>query len=109
MEVIGSEVLFAELDDISDKDKRNKIKLLVTKAASNIIELDEKVKNIAIELENTCKMHGVDSLHLGSAISAGVDFFITTDDEILRKRKCIKHKFKIDVINPINFVRTLYG
>ena len=41
-----------------------------------------------------------DALHLACAMDARVDFFITTDDEIL------KHKTnKLEIIDPVQFVR----
>ncbi|MFH1774820.1 MAG: PIN domain-containing protein [Methanobacteriota archaeon] len=109
IEVVGSEVLFSELEDISDENLREKIKLLVTKATSNVVRLDDEVKEIAIRLEEKCKCLGTDALHIATAVIGHVDFFITTDYELLKKKTCIKQKFNIDVINPVNFVRNLYG
>lgn len=108
IEVVGSDVLFAELEDVAYGDKRRKIRLLVSKAISSTVCLDEKIRELAMEIESKCKTHGVDSLHVVSAIMGGAEFFVTTDDRLLKKRDCIKQKLKIDVINPINFLRSLY-
>ncbi|MFH1774515.1 MAG: PIN domain-containing protein [Methanobacteriota archaeon] len=109
IEVVSSEVLFAELEDISDENLREKVKLLVTKAVSYVVKLDNEIREVAIELEKKCKCFGTDALHIAAAISGRADFFVTTDYELLKKRECIKQKFNIDVINPVNFVRNLYG
>ncbi len=109
IEIVSSEVLFAELEDISDENLKEKIKLLVTKAASNIVRLDDELREVAIKLEDKCKCLGTDALHIAAAISWHADFFVTTDYELLKKKACIKQKFNIDVINPVNFVRNLYG
>jgi predicted nucleic acid-binding protein len=42
-----------------------------------------------------------DSLHLSCAISAGVDYFITVDDLLLRYKNS-----KIKIIDPIMFIKT---
>jgi predicted nucleic acid-binding protein len=109
VEIIGSDVLFAELEDISDEGKRERIRLLASRAISWSVRLDEGVKGIALELEKSCKSYGADSLHIASALKGEADFFITTDYELMKKKKCIKQKFDIDVKNPIDFVRNLYG
>ncbi len=108
IEVVGSDVLFAELEDIADGDKSRKVRLLVAKAISSAVKLDETVKDLALEIEDVCRSRGADSLHIASAIIGGVEFLVTTDDGLLKKGGCIKQKFKIDVINPINFLRNLH-
>lgn len=109
LEVVASDVLFAELEDISDEAKRDKIKRLTLKAMSYSVQLDEKIKEVAQKIERACKTYGADSLHLASAMAGDVGHFITTDYEMLRKKRCIKQKIGIDVINPIDFMRKLHG
>lgn len=109
IEVVSSEVLFVELEDVSDENLREKIKLLVSKATSNVVRLDDKIREAAIEIEKKCKCFGIDALHIAAAISGHANFFVTTDYELLKKKACVKQKFNIDVINPVNFVRNLYG
>ncbi len=43
-----------------------------------------------------------DALHLASAIEAGCDYFITTDEGLIKKRNTIK---EIDIINPITYIQ----
>ena len=65
------------------------------------IEEDEKVINIAIRLHQ----HGIkkmDSLHIACAIIAEADYFLTTDDEILKKAI---HVQGIIVTEPISFIK----
>ena len=47
-------------------------------------------------------MKQVDASHTACAIYANADYFITTDNGILRQRKNIK---EIKIVNPINFVQ----
>ncbi len=45
----------------------------------------------------------MDALHLASAF-AHANYFITTDDEIIKKKGCIK---EIKIMNPVTFVEEL--
>jgi len=107
LEVVASDVLFAELEDISDESKRDRIKGLALKAMSRSVPLAEKIKEMAQEIERACKTYGVDSLHLASAVAGDAEHFITTDYELLGKKRCIKQKIGVDVINPMDFMRKL--
>jgi hypothetical protein len=44
----------------------------------------------------------MDVLHIACAITAAADYFLTTDDEILKKAKHIQG---IIVTNPIGFIK----
>lgn len=64
-------------------------------------EHDVEVRKLAKEIEST----GVkfkDSYHVAAAIFSGTDYFITTDDRVL-KYKCDK----ICIISPTEFIREL--
>jgi len=45
-----------------------------------------------------------DALHIACAIVSKCDFFLTTDDIILKK---MKNYNKIGILNPINFIQIL--
>jgi predicted nucleic acid-binding protein len=45
-----------------------------------------------------------DALHIACAIKANADYFITTDDIILKK---LKNFDEITVINPLRFIENL--
>ncbi|MEA1929137.1 MAG: PIN domain protein [Candidatus Auribacterota bacterium] len=65
------------------------------------IEEDSEIVGIATQISQ----HGIkkmDSLHLACAIKAKADYFLTTDDEIMKKAKLIKG---IRVIDPIGFIK----
>ena len=67
------------------------------RAEVNVVENDE-----IIQIANSIMKDGLktkDALHLACAIFAKCDFFITTDDRLL------KHKNKdIEILNPIYFI-----
>lgn len=66
-------------------------------AAVNITESDEiliianKIKQLGLKAK--------DALHLSSAISAGCDYFLTTDDRILKHSEN-----RITILNPVDFI-----
>lgn len=65
------------------------------------IEESEQVLNIASMLMK----HGIkklDSLHLACAIKAKTDYFLTTDDGIIKKAI---HIHDIQIVDPIGFIK----
>ena len=65
------------------------------------IEEDEKLVDIATRVNQ----HGIkkmDSLHIACAITAGADYFLTTDDEILKRAIHIQG---IRITDPIGFIK----
>jgi len=64
------------------------------------IEEDEKVMDIATRVNQ----HGIkkmDSLHIACAIAAEADYFLTTDDEILKRAIHIQD---MRITDPIGFI-----
>jgi hypothetical protein len=65
------------------------------------IEEDEKIIDIATQVSQ----HGIkkmDSLHIACAITAKADYFLTTDDEILKRAIHIQG---IRITDPIGFIK----
>lgn len=48
----------------------------------------------------------MDAAHIATAIDSNTDIFLTTDDEILKKRDSIS-KFGIIVKNPADYVKVM--
>jgi predicted nucleic acid-binding protein len=71
------------------------------KYAIQDIEESAKVLDIAAIL-NEKGLKKFDSLHIACAIEAGADFFLTTDDGILKKVKFIT---EIHITDPIGFIK----
>jgi len=71
--------------------------------SENDIEESEDVLNIA----SMIMKHGIkklDSLHLACAIKANTDYFLTTDDGVIKKAKHIKN---IQIVDPIGFIKEI--
>ena len=65
------------------------------------IEESAQILNIAIMI----MQHGIkniDSLHLACAIKANADYFLTTDDGVIKKATYIQN---IKIIDPIDFIK----
>ena len=65
------------------------------------IEEDEKVIDIATRV-NQHGIKKIDSLHIACAITAEADYFLTTDDEILKRAIHIQG---ILITDPIGFIK----
>lgn len=65
-----------------------------------IIE-DEELVKIAAKL-NQQGIKKIDSLHIACAIKANADFFLTTDDGVLKKTSIVKD---IKITDPIGFIK----
>ncbi len=100
--IIGSSALLYEnsLNPFHNRKERVASYLSV---ASKVIRLNDSIKKRALLLEDI-GIDPVDALHLSYAEFGGAEYFITCDDDIIKK--AVKHKaiFKIEVCNPLEFV-----
>ena len=65
------------------------------------IEEDEEIVKVAAMMN----LHGIkkiDSLHIACAIKAKAEYFLTTDDGVLKKARIIKD---IEITDPIGFIK----
>ncbi len=72
--------------------------------ATEYERVDEAIRDRAQEYEKN-GVSAIDALHIASAESANVDFFIACDDRLLKKRR----QFKVKSINPVDFVQQELG
>ncbi len=82
------------------RERRDLISRWRTSAKEDVEEGTE-----IIELADRIRLHGmkkVDSLHIASAIKANADYFLTTDDDILKKAALIH---EIIITDPIGFIK----
>jgi len=106
IEIIGSGIIMFEASMIDPADKRNAVLALVSRSVTRFIELSEGAEKLSKELVIKCGLGGMDAAHIASAIKGDADMFLTTDDEVLRKSKCIS-KFGISVNNPAIYVKVV--
>ena len=99
-ELVWSYILDYENSNNPFRERREQIIKWRTYSNEDIEE-SEKVLNTAVMLMK----HGIkkiDSLHLACAIKANSDYFLTTDDGIIKKAVQIQN---IQIIDPIGFIK----
>ena len=98
--IVGSHFLKFEISKINDIGKRLNVMALYTQAIDETVSIDSKIIDMAKEIVDKSSIHELDALHLASAITAGVEVFLTVDDKLIKA--CDKLKLDIKVINPVN-------
>lgn len=102
LELVWSYILDYENTANPFDERKNSIQLWKNHAIDDIVE-NIKIINKA----ETIKLKGIkskDALHIACAIFSKSDYFITTDDSILKK---LKDFDEINIIDPINFIRSI--
>jgi predicted nucleic acid-binding protein len=102
LEIVGSDIIDDELAEMPDLQRRDKVELLLT-IVSTQIALTTGIERRAVELQKR-GLTSLDALHLAAAESAHADYFLTTDDNLLRK--AIRHRadLKVKVENPAKWI-----
>ena len=98
--IVGSHFLKFEISKINDIGKRLSVLTLYNQAIDETINIDSKIIDMAKEIIAKSSIHELDALHLASAITAGVEVFLTVDDKLIKA--CDKLNLNIKVINPTN-------
>ena len=50
-------------------------------------------------------LRDMDAYHLACAVESGAEYFISVDDEILKKGREIESQYQIKICNPTEFLR----
>ena len=102
--LVWSYILEAENTANPFEERERTIKEWKQHAIMNIkanSEILNKAKNL-----NQKGFRSKDALHIACAISAGCNFFLTTDDKILNRNKIIE---EITITDPIGFIKEAYS
>jgi predicted nucleic acid-binding protein len=102
LEIIGSDIIDDELSQMPNHERREKVGLLLALALSHIL-LTPAIERRAMELAKW-NIAPLDALHLASAESAQADYFLTTDDDLLRKAGRRQSSLKVKVENPAKWL-----
>ncbi|MCD7884028.1 MAG: PIN domain-containing protein [Lachnospiraceae bacterium] len=106
-EIIGSEILDLEIDQIRDPEKRKNVEAL-HEVVDSCIQLNDKIDQRAAEIQNQSKIHTFDSFHIAFAEAAKADVMLTTDDKL--EKMASRLQLKVTVMNPLKFVmQYMYG
>jgi predicted nucleic acid-binding protein len=101
-EWVGSDILFYELEQITDVERRERT-LLLAKQCQQIIEMTGHILDRAEDLESS-GYDGYDALHLASAEQAQVDVFLTTDDQLQKLADRKNKPLSFAVSNPVQWL-----
>ncbi|MEE8402332.1 MAG: PIN domain-containing protein [Candidatus Hydrothermarchaeaceae archaeon] len=98
--IIGSGILIEEIEAIEEGKKKELVQELMQMAifewVDGVPDLYKDIKQTGLKLP--------DSIHLACAIE-NAEYFISVDDDILKKGKEIERLYKIKVVNPIDFLK----
>ena len=100
VEIVGSDIIGDELSEMPDRERREKVELLLALASTRMV-LTPAIEDRAAELQKQ-NISPFDALHLAAAESARSDYFLTTDDNLLRKAKRVALKVKVE--NPAKWL-----
>ena len=102
LELAGSDIIDGELSQMPDDERREKVELLLG-AYTKHISLTTTIERRSTELQKW-NISPLDALHLASAEAARVDYFLTTDDYLLRRARRHADELKVKVENPVKWL-----
>ena len=102
---LGSKALEIEIGKAPDAEQQLRLRR-VTEFISVVVEIGEKELERANELQKLGFV-GFDSIHLACAESGKADFFLTTDDRLLKLAKKVAKKLHVTVENPLDWLKEM--
>ena len=102
LQLVWSYIMDLEINKNPFDDRRNSIIDWKKYALVDTTE-NEKILEIAESLSKL-NIHNLDSLHLACAIYSDCNYFITTDDDIIKR---YSYEGKLKVIDPIKFIKIM--
>jgi len=99
-ELVWSYVLDYENSQNPFRERREQIIKWRGYSEKDIEESEEVLSIASMIMKHAIKK--LDSLHLACAIEANTDYFLTTDDGVIKKAKHIKN---IQIVDPVVFIK----
>jgi predicted nucleic acid-binding protein len=100
-EIIGSDIIDFEMNNINDEHKKEEVKLLYN-VAKEKVQYTGDILSRSIEIKTNTSIRSLDSLHIACAESGMADVMLTTDDRL--EKACAKLDLKVRVMNPLKFI-----
>lgn len=101
-QLISSEAIEAELERLSNPEKLESIRQLLSLATTTIM-LDQQIDQRSQILENL-GFGLYDSFHIACAEAFQVDILLTTDDRLLKRAKRYKDSIQVPLNNPVTWL-----
>jgi predicted nucleic acid-binding protein len=99
---IGSETMMLEIARNPDNLRRQRVERMMDYTHS-MVEVNVPI----IERAEQLKSRGIplfDALHLACAEAGAADYFLTTDDRLLRQSRRLSNDLKVTVDNPLQWL-----
>ena len=111
IEVISSDILYAELGLIEDNRKRDIILNIIESVAQHRISANNKMHDLAQELNSLISDYS-DCLHIISAALGDCSCLITCDKDLVKARSKIERfliskGFKLAILTPKEFISSI--
>ena len=101
-EIIGSSVLDLEIDQISDIEKREKIKYFYNQTITVKVDYTADILKRVLELSEQTNIRTLDRFHLSFAEYSDADILLTTDTKF--EKASSKLNLKTKVMNPLKYL-----
>ena len=99
--LVSSDYLLAEIHDIPDPVRQSDVLSLLKPAALHVPQ-HASIENRAQPL-SAWSIRGYDALHLAAAEVSQCDYFLTTDDRLIRRCHRAGSAIRVKVLNPFDF------
>lgn len=109
IEILSSDVLYAELTLIRDAYKKDVIFNEIKSFAQERVSANKVIDELALEIKNLIGNYG-DSLHIAFAAFSNCTCFITCDKDLIKIREKIESfltskSYKLRLLSPEEFIR----
>jgi predicted nucleic acid-binding protein len=109
--LLNSDILSLEVKKTDDLLKRREVEQYL-EVCGEYIELNEKIKGLAKELEAKCFLDGRDALHISFGCYGDASYLLTCDNELINRKDRIEKVsgelgYLIKIVNPIDFLKIL--
>jgi predicted nucleic acid-binding protein len=104
-QLVHSEVVELEIADTPVAERRKRLQLMIPKHHS-FVRCSPRIEKRSLELASQ-GFAGVDALHVASAEAGGADFFLTTDDRLLKTAERCASDINVEVANPLEWIKKM--
>jgi predicted nucleic acid-binding protein len=99
---VSSDQVNLEIRRTLDRERRERLQLAASNA-TEVVAVEPRHFERATQLV-ALGFRPADALHLACAEAAGVDIFLTTDDQLLRRSERSSAQLSVRVANPLQWV-----
>ena len=102
LKLASSDIIDDELSQMPDDERREKVELLLDASSKHVL-LTRSIERRATAFHKW-NITPLDALHLASAEAAHAEYFLTTDDYLLRRAHRHADELKVKVENPAKWL-----